>query len=100
RMQQGRKQVEAGAGRLESLSPLKVLARGYSLTRKEQNEAVVREAGQVQPGERLVTIVHRGRIVSRVEETASAEAASQRIAFPGPEVGIGGRTSTDGPFHE
>jgi hypothetical protein len=30
---------------------------------------VMRDPGQVLPGERIVTLVQRGRIVSRVEET-------------------------------
>ena len=62
-----RQRVEAGAARLETLSPLNVLARGYSLTRKEADGAVLRSPDQVQPGDRLVTTVEHGRIVSRVE---------------------------------
>jgi exodeoxyribonuclease VII large subunit len=55
------------ASRLESLSPLNVLARGYSVTRKEVDQAVVRNPEQVQPGERLVTRVQHGIILSQVE---------------------------------
>jgi exodeoxyribonuclease VII large subunit len=61
------KQAEAAAARLEGLSPLNVLARGYSLTRNEAGK-VIRNAAQVQPGDRLETLVHQGKIVSRVEE--------------------------------
>jgi exodeoxyribonuclease VII large subunit len=60
--------VAAGAARLESLSPLNVLARGYSLTRREADQAVVRDSSQVRPGDRLLTVVQHGRIVSRVEQ--------------------------------
>jgi exodeoxyribonuclease VII large subunit len=63
-----RQKVEAGAAQLESLSPLNVLARGYSLTRRESDQAVIRAAADVRPGDRLVTVLHRGRLVSRVEE--------------------------------
>jgi exodeoxyribonuclease VII large subunit len=45
---------------------LNVLARGYSLTRTETGE-VIRSAEQVRPGDRLITTVQHGRIVSRVE---------------------------------
>jgi exodeoxyribonuclease VII large subunit len=69
RLQRATQAVEATAARLESLSPLNVLARGYSLTRSETGQ-VVRKAEQVQPGERLVTLLHEGRLVSRVEEVA------------------------------
>jgi exodeoxyribonuclease VII large subunit len=59
--------LEAQAARLESLSPLNVLARGYSLTRRELDGVVVRAPEQVSAGDRLVTHVQGGRIVSRVE---------------------------------
>lgn len=67
RISQTRRGMEAMAARLESLSPLNVLARGYSLTRTEADPALIRSAEQVRPGDRLVTVLHRGRIVSRVE---------------------------------
>jgi len=69
RLLRARQRVEAVAGRLDALSPLNVLARGYSLTRKETDRSVVREAEQVTAGERLVTLVQRGKIISRVEES-------------------------------
>ena len=59
--------VESAAGRLETLSPLNVLARGYSLTRTETSPAFLRSAAQVQPGDRLVTVLQHGRVISRVE---------------------------------
>jgi exodeoxyribonuclease VII large subunit len=68
RLEEARRRLEAEAARLEGLSPLNVLARGYSLTRREGDMAVVRGPDQVRPGERIVTQVQRGRIVSRVEE--------------------------------
>src|SRR5262249_37936875 len=63
-----RQRVEAAAARLESVSPLNVLARGYSLTRKESEKDVLRTTERVRPGDILVTQLHQGRIVSRVEE--------------------------------
>jgi exodeoxyribonuclease VII large subunit len=67
RVVRARQALEAAAGRLEGLSPLNVLARGYSLTRTQPGLAVVRDAAQVRPGDRLVTLLGRGRVVSRVE---------------------------------
>lgn len=64
-----RQRLEALTGRLETLSPLNVLARGYSLTRSERDGVVVRTPVQVRPGDRLVTLVQHGRVISRVEET-------------------------------
>jgi exodeoxyribonuclease VII large subunit len=68
RLTRAKTQVSAQSARLEALSPLNVLARGYSLTCKEADQSLVRAAEQVQPGDRLVTSLQRGRIVSRVEE--------------------------------
>lgn len=73
RLQRARQQLEAQAARLESLSPLNVLARGYSLTRKFSDQTVVRHPEQVQPGECLVTNVQHGRILSRVVDDQRVE---------------------------
>jgi exodeoxyribonuclease VII large subunit len=72
-----RQGVAALAARLESLSPLNVLGRGYSLTRKAADGTVLRSAAQVTVGDRLVTTLHQGRIRSRVEEI-DAEVAPQQ----------------------
>jgi exodeoxyribonuclease VII large subunit len=62
-----RERLEAGGARLEDLSPLKVLSRGYSLTRRLEDGSVVRHAGQVARGDWVVTELADGRLVSRVE---------------------------------
>ncbi len=58
---------QAAAG-LEALSPRKVLDRGYSITRLERTGEIVREARQVAPGDRILTILARGTVASRVEK--------------------------------
>jgi exodeoxyribonuclease VII large subunit len=58
--------LSAAAAQLETLSPLNVLQRGYSLTRTADGR-LVRDAADVQPGDRLVTRVAAGEITSRVE---------------------------------
>jgi exodeoxyribonuclease VII large subunit len=60
--------VAALAAVLETLSPLNVLARGYSLTRTEAGGPLLRDAGKIRPGDRLLTTLARGQVVSRVEE--------------------------------
>jgi exodeoxyribonuclease VII large subunit len=60
--------MAALAGRLATLSPLNVLSRGYSLTRTESSKELLRDASQVGVGERIVTTLATGVIVSRVEE--------------------------------
>jgi len=68
RLALARQELQTHTARLQALSPLDVLARGYSLTRREDDGSVVRRPEQVQPGDRLLTRVQRGQIVSRVEE--------------------------------
>jgi exodeoxyribonuclease VII large subunit len=56
------------AAGLEALSPLRVLARGYSLTTRERDGLLIRRAGDLRRGERVVTRFAEGSVVSRVEE--------------------------------
>src|SRR5207247_1718684 len=51
--------MAVAAGRLESLSPLNVLARGYSLTRTEQGR-LVRSIRDVKAGDRIEVVVSDG----------------------------------------
>src|SRR5262245_13283531 len=60
--------LAALAARLETLSPLNVLTRGYSLTHAADGK-LVRAAADVKPGDELVSRVAAGEIVSRVEKT-------------------------------
>jgi exodeoxyribonuclease VII large subunit len=53
--------------RLESLSPLAVLARGYSVTTRAETGEILRDASAVTLGECLTTRLLRGAILSRVE---------------------------------
>jgi exodeoxyribonuclease VII large subunit len=63
-----RQRVDAMAARLESLSPLAVLARGYSLTQRLDDGRLVHNAADLAPGERLRTRFAHGQAISRVEE--------------------------------
>jgi exodeoxyribonuclease VII large subunit len=59
--------LSAAAARLEALSPLGVLARGYSVTIDERTGAVVRNAGDLAAGELVRTRLAQGSFTSRVE---------------------------------
>ncbi len=61
-----RSQVEQQAGRLESLSPLGVLSRGYSLTQRASDGRIVRDAAELKPGDEITTRFGKGRTTSRV----------------------------------
>ena len=62
-----RQQIDTAAGRLESLSPLAVLGRGYSLTQRTADGRVIRDAAELSPGEEITTRFARGQATSRVE---------------------------------
>lgn len=66
-VERGRERVTAAAARLEADSPLKVLARGYSVTTVASTAAVVRSAADTVPGMEIVTHLADGRLWSRVE---------------------------------
>ena len=73
------------SARLESLSPLNVLRRGYTLTRTESSTELVRDVTRIVPGDRLLTTLTGGEIVSRVEEVHPAVSQfptpSQQLSF-------------------
>ncbi len=55
------------SGRLEALSPLAVLARGYSIVRRQSGE-VVRDSSSLKEGEILEIILHKGRLKALIKE--------------------------------
>lgn len=64
-------QYIAAVSKLDAMSPLKVLSRGYAMTTNKQGE-VVRSVKQVEPGERLTINLSDGRVSATVinkEET-------------------------------
>ncbi len=71
RLESARGLADGKAGRLESLSPLAVLGRGYSLTMRLGDGQLVRSAGQLAVGEQLRTRLAKGQVTSRVESVDS-----------------------------
>jgi exodeoxyribonuclease VII large subunit len=61
-------QLGRAVGRLDSLSPLAVLGRGYSVTRTPGG-AVVRSAREVEPGDDVHVLVQEGTLDCRVTAT-------------------------------
>ena len=51
--------------KLDAMSPLKVLSRGYAMTTKEHGE-VVRSVKQVEPGERITINLSDGKLFATV----------------------------------
>ena len=54
--------------RLDALSPLKVLSRGYSLSIRQADGAILKDAFKMNPGDKVKTILAKGAFVSKVEE--------------------------------
>jgi len=66
------------AARLESLSPLGVLSRGYSLTTSAADGGVIRTVQDVEVGDVLRTRVADGEILSRVEALAALSLTTEK----------------------
>ena len=61
-----RERVKGILGKLDSLSPLSILQRGYSITRKVPTLQILREADQVCSGDEVEVQLHRGRLICEV----------------------------------
>lgn len=61
-----RAQLKAGMGKLETLSPLKTLSRGYAICHDHQGQ-VLTKADPVQIGDRVDVRLHSGSLQCRVE---------------------------------
>jgi len=72
RAENHRQNLRALAGQLEALSPLGVLARGYSVTQKTDTGACLRSFREVAAGDLLLTYLAEGRVVSQVVSTESS----------------------------
>jgi exodeoxyribonuclease VII large subunit len=59
------------AARLESLSPLAVLGRGYAVCWNAERTAIVRDATSVSPGDRVTVTLHRGELDAEVKSRAA-----------------------------
>jgi exodeoxyribonuclease VII large subunit len=67
RIERASRELQALSAHLDALSPLKVLGRGYSLTRREPTGEIIRRADDVGVGERIETLLAEGRLTSLVE---------------------------------
>jgi exodeoxyribonuclease VII large subunit len=62
-------QVRQLVSNLDNLSPLAILKRGYSITRKYPSDEIVKDAQAVAKGERVKVKFYRGEILCEVEKS-------------------------------
>ena len=70
-MTQGR--FGALAARIDGLSPLAVLGRGYSVTWDASRTRIIRDASTLKPGDRVAVTVERGSFDATVESSAEPQ---------------------------
>lgn len=58
----------ASASALDAVSPLATLARGYAIAKRASDGALVRDAQEINVGDRLEIKISRGKLMARVEE--------------------------------
>ena len=66
RVEASRERMSRVAAHLEAVSPLSVLSRGYSITTREGRREALRGVVGVEPGDRVVTRLAAGHLVSEV----------------------------------
>jgi exodeoxyribonuclease VII large subunit len=65
--------------RLEALSPLSILSRGYSLSVLMPQGAILKDADTLKPGDKLKTVLHKGAFISAVLEVLEDERNAKHL---------------------
>ena len=73
-MQAKREQFVRLTAKLDAMSPLKVLSRGYSVVRTEDG-SVLRRAADARPGDRIQIDLMQGTLLAEVSQVLEAEDA-------------------------
>jgi exodeoxyribonuclease VII large subunit len=92
RLERATQRLQAHAARLEALSPMAVLGRGYSLARDEKGRLVTSIAG-LAPGRRLTTVFADGSAVGEIVEVTPRAATGNA---PAVAAGRGDESEADG----
>ena len=70
RLESSRQQLRTVTASLNALSPLAVLDRGYSLTKRLPEGTLISDLRELRVGDRLSTLLARGRLISEIVEIA------------------------------
>lgn len=73
RVDSGRQQLRTYTASLNALSPLSVLDRGYSLTKRVDDGSLIRDGSGLVPGDRISTLFALGSVISEVVEVEADE---------------------------
>ncbi len=76
-MAAARQRLRIAAGKLDALSPLAVLSRGYAIVWGPQG-TILRRASEVSPGDRVRIRLHRGQLRCTTEEVITDDRVSER----------------------
>lgn len=87
------RRLQQHAAALSALSPLAVLARGYSITQRAGDASVIQRSDQVRVGDRLRTQTAHGAITSEVIATEPGAAEGSQYE-PSPHAAINPPTNT------
>jgi exodeoxyribonuclease VII large subunit len=70
RMSEWKNQVNSRGQRLQNLSPLNVLKRGYTICRRASDEKIVRGFDEISTNESVELIFYRGGARAEIQEIA------------------------------
>jgi len=59
-------EIQNLSNRLNTLSPLATLSRGYSITLKQNDKSVIKNLNQVTVGDEVETVIKMGKFISEV----------------------------------
>ena len=82
--ERGRARLATAAGRLDSLSPLAVLGRGYAIVWREADGRVLRRAADAAPGEALRLRLGEGELRAVVQAPAGSPGEAKSPGNPPP----------------
>ncbi|RKX25545.1 MAG: exodeoxyribonuclease VII large subunit, partial [Candidatus Zixiibacteriota bacterium] len=71
-----RNRLSLAVSQLEALSPLRVLSRGYSVSQLLPNQTVVTSVSQLEPGNKIETVLLDGVLVSVIEQVVKKKYVS------------------------
>jgi exodeoxyribonuclease VII large subunit len=81
-LERRRERLSRAAAKLEALSPLAILARGYAVAMREGGRAPLLSASEVRAGERIRVRLHEGELKAVVRERASGAKTESRVPSP------------------